>query len=100
MEPSAFFGHFLGAFLAAMPPGACDSRGVCHPWHDERRYYAQPYYPPAPRYYQPAPQPQPQQQDSLGAQVKGEILQFCAQHPEEHFCGTLETYLQQHPNAR
>jgi hypothetical protein len=96
MDPS-YFAHWLGAFLAAMPPGACDSRGMCHPWYDDRHIAPQ-YrsYAPPPHYFQP----QTQSPDELGIMVKAEIYRFCTQHPDERFCGLLEAYLQKHPDAR
>ena len=109
MDPSYFIGNMLGAFIAAaaMPPGACDPRGVCYQWYDERRiapqyrYYTPPRYPPPPQYQDPPPPPPPSQKEMQeGADVKAAIYDFCSRHPEERFCGMLEAYLQHHPNAR
>jgi hypothetical protein len=94
----------------------CDRRGFCV----AQPQFQQPYYPPPPviipaqRFYQdprqpvpdyhgePAPvQPTPQQKtDAQVAKVKSGIYEFCGRHPEEPFCGDLELYLQQHPDAR
>jgi hypothetical protein len=79
MDPSYFIGNILGAFLAAMPPGQCDYRGVCPP-----RIIV---VPGGAGYARQQP-PSRLEQDALGVQVKQEILAFCQAHPEEHFCGT------------
>jgi hypothetical protein len=105
MDPYTFFGALLGAMIAAQPGHAgvvCDRRGFCV----EQPQFARPYYPPAPVYipqprYQDPPPPSPRpQQDALGARVKGEIYEFCSRHPEEQFCGDLNSYLDKHPDAR
>jgi len=108
-DVSQFVGSMLGAFLATLPAQAgvvCDRQGFCIAQQQFRTPYYPPLYPPQgftrPPYDQPPPAqpsslPKP---DALGVQVKQEILAFCQQHPEEHFCGTLEAYLQKHPDAR
>jgi hypothetical protein len=110
MDPSVFFGAILGAMIAAMPPGhagvVCDRRGFCvaQPQFQQPPVYIQP----VPRFYQdPRVAPDyrgelvPQQHtDALGAKVKSGIYEFCGRHPEEPFCGDLDRYLQQHPDAR
>ena len=107
MDPSTFFGAALGAFLATAIPAhagvVCNRQGFCV----AQPQFSQPYYPPpvvirqAPPPYYPSPPIQPPPpKDELGLEVKQEILAFCQQHPDEHFCGTLEAYLQKHPNAR
>jgi hypothetical protein len=104
-DVSQFVGSMLGAFLATLPAQAgvvCDRQGFCvaqpqfqQPYPVPPRVIIQSVSPPTPSNCPAPPQP-----DALGLQAKQEILAFCQQYPGKYFCGTLEAYLQKHPDAR
>jgi hypothetical protein len=94
----------LNGFLAAMPPGACDSAGRCWAWTNPPprviiapQPYPVPYPAPMPQtqYQSPPPRKDPQE-----ARLRDMIVQFCNQHPEEAFCGELDVWFQRHPEDR
>jgi hypothetical protein len=99
-DPSQFIAALLGSFLATLPAQAgvvCNRQGFCV----AQPQFQQPYYPPPPPVIiKQSPPQEPQPQDAEGFAVKQEILAFCQQHPDEHFCTRLEVYLQKHPDAR
>ena len=44
----------------------------------------------------PAPR-QPAPKDAQAAEIEGDIMKFCDDHPDEPFCGKLGSYLRKHP---
>jgi hypothetical protein len=50
----------------------------------------------------PAPAPPPPAQpapDTLSREIEADIVEFCSRNPGERFCGKLQQWFQQHPEA-
>jgi len=48
----------------------------------------------------PAPVPNQAQPDALQREIEADIIDFCAHHPDERFCGKLRVWFERHPETR